>query len=148
METYIAISPEEHYYWYLVILQTNVIYYFDPMCTAIHVFCIFAGVIIFIPKSQDIQTGTDMTWRKVKTLAISISIIYLVNLLRMLILIYFSYHGVPWNIFHTLVNYISGVFAAFFFIFLVQAWLPEMFLSLYYLYPKYKYRKRSNVSYK
>ncbi len=147
LESIVLYSSEGDSYWSLLLVQNNESYSFDPMCTAIHVFSIFSGLIICIPKSQDPKTGEDIVWRKTKTLVLSISIIYIINLIRIIILIYFAYLGVPWNIFHTVVNYISGILAALIFLALLNAWLPEIFLSIYYLYPLFKIAKnRKKIS--
>ena len=112
------ISSEYNDIWYLRIAQNNHRFYFDPMCTAIHVFSIYTGMIICIPKSQDQDTRKLLYWRKTKTLVSSISIIYIVNLIRISSIIYGAHLGFSWGFFHDIINYISGIFAAFIFIFL------------------------------
>lgn len=142
----VLINSEIDNLWYLYIPQKKHSFFFDPMCTAIHIFSIYTGMIICIPKSLDPETAKTILWRKTITLFFSISIIHIVNLFRICFLIYGDYNGFPWELYHNLVNYISGAFAALLFIFLVKIWVPEMFLSLYYLYPTYKYNKLKTIS--
>ena len=58
---------------------------FETFCTGIQAICIFVGVILFTPHSQDPDTKRDIVWRKTKSLIISSVIFFGVNIIRILI---------------------------------------------------------------
>ncbi|MFX1364453.1 MAG: hypothetical protein ACFFCE_04865 [Promethearchaeota archaeon] len=105
------------------------------MCAAVHIFSIYIVLIIFIPHSQDPSEKEDIIWRKSKILIISIGIIYILNLLRISLAISFLCSGSSSNFIHNLLNYFSGCIAALISIIFIYKWIPEFFISIYYLYP-------------
>jgi len=84
MDTIAEFAPSGKYDWRFAIPGRGPIY-FETFCTGIQAICIFAGVIIFTPHSQDRDTKEDIIWRKTKSLIISSVIFYVVNIIRMLI---------------------------------------------------------------
>jgi len=50
-------------------------------------------------------------------------------------LIYLDYIGKPWSIVHDLINDFSGIIAAVIIFIILYRWMPEFFLSIYYIYP-------------
>ncbi|MFW9972786.1 MAG: archaeosortase H, partial [Candidatus Odinarchaeota archaeon] len=92
-------APSGIYDWRFFIPGKTPIY-FETFCTGIQAICIFAGIIIFTPHSQDRTTSESIIWRKTKALIVSSVIFYVVNIIRMLIQIELYYIGYNWNDIH------------------------------------------------
>lgn len=105
--------------------------YFETFCTGIQAICIFAGVIIFTPHSQDPTTKEDIIWRKTKALIVSSVIFYVVNIIRMLIQIELYHIGYEWNDIHVSISAASSFIAAII-VLLMHKWIPEFILSIIY----------------
>ena len=58
-------APSGKYDWRFAIPGKGAIY-FETFCTGIQAICIFAGIIIFSPHSQDSSAKEDIIWRKTK----------------------------------------------------------------------------------
>lgn len=108
---------------------TNI--YFETFCTGIQAICIFAGIIIFTPHSQDRATKADIVWRKTKALIVSSVIFYVVNIIRMLIQLDLYYIGYAWNDIHVSISAASSFIAAII-VLLMHKWIPEFILSIIY----------------
>jgi exosortase/archaeosortase family protein len=122
--------PVGKYHWsFGVPGQSNI--FFETFCTGIQAICVFAGVIIFIPHSQDRKTKRDIVWRKAKSLVISSAIFYVVNIIRMLIQIELYYLGYPWESIHVSISAASSFIAAII-ILLLHKWIPEFIISIIY----------------
>ncbi|MFX1376845.1 MAG: hypothetical protein ACFFA0_13640 [Promethearchaeota archaeon] len=134
IKTQVIYHPEEDIPWTIFIPANNKTLYMSTWCTAVHVFSIYAGIIIMIPHSQESSTNNDIIWRKAKTLSLLIIIVYCLNIFRLLIVIALSYHGVPISLAHLVINYISAFIAAFLFVLFLHKYLPEIFISIYYLF--------------
>ncbi|MFX0135173.1 MAG: archaeosortase H [Candidatus Hodarchaeota archaeon] len=106
--------------------------YFETFCTGIQAICVFAGIIIFTPHSQDKDTKKDVVWRKTKSLIISSVIFYVVNIIRMLIQIDLYYIGYSWNDIHFSISAASSFIAAII-VLLMHKWIPEFILSIIYI---------------
>jgi len=85
--------------------------YFETFCTGIQAICVFAGIIICTPHSQDKRTNKDIIWRKAKSLIMSSVIFYVVNIIRMLIQIELYYLGYPWDSIHVSISAASSFIA-------------------------------------
>ena len=127
-------TPLENHPWKIYISSINMNFYISTWCTAAHIFSIFIGIIIFIPHSKNYETRKGIIWRKIKVIAILIVIIYTGNLLRLVLLLGSAFSGMNWELIHSSLNIISGVFAAIIFIITIYKTLPEFFISTYYLY--------------
>ncbi|MFX1374356.1 MAG: archaeosortase H [Promethearchaeota archaeon] len=123
-------APSGIYDWRFLIPGKNPIY-FETFCTGIQAICIFVGVIIFTPHSQDPRTSEDIVWRKTKSLIISSVIFYVVNIIRMLIQIDLYYIGYEWNDIHVSISAASSFIAAII-VLLMHKWIPEFILSIIY----------------
>ena len=123
-------NPIGKYHWSFIIPGKSSIY-FETFCTGIQAICVFAGLILFIPHSQDRQTNKDIIWRKAKSLIISSIIFYVVNIIRMLIQIYLYYIGYPWESIHVSISAASSFIAAII-ILLLHKWIPEFIISIIY----------------
>ena len=123
-------NPIGKYYWSFVIPGKSSIY-FETFCTGIQAICVFAGLILFIPHSQDRETNKDIIWRKTKSLFVSSFIFYVVNIIRMLIQIYLYYLGYPWESIHVSISAASSFIAAII-ILLLHKWIPEFIISIIY----------------
>jgi len=123
-------NPIGMYYWSFVIPGKSSIY-FETFCTGIQAICVFAGLILFIPHSQDRETNKDIIWRKTKSLFVSSFIFYVVNIIRMLIQIYLYYLGYPWESIHVSISAASSFIAAII-ILLLHKWIPEFIISIIY----------------
>jgi len=105
---------------------------FETFCTGIQAICVFAGIIICTPHSQDKETNKDIIWRKTKSLLISSLIFYVVNIIRMLIQIELYYLGYPWDSIHVSISAASSFVAAII-ILLLHKWIPEFIISIIYI---------------
>ncbi|MFX1570292.1 MAG: archaeosortase H [Promethearchaeota archaeon] len=123
-------APSGKYDWRFAIPGKGPIY-FETFCTGIQAICIFAGVIIFTPHSQDRDTNEDIVWRKTKSLIISSVIFYVVNIIRMLIQIDLYYIGYAWEDIHYSISAASSFIAAII-VLLMHKWIPEFILSIIY----------------
>jgi len=105
---------------------------FETFCTGVQAICVFAGIIICTPHSQDKETNKDIIWRKAKSLIISSLIFYVVNIIRMLIQIELYYLGYPWESIHVSISAASSFVAAII-ILLLHKWIPEFIISIIYI---------------
>jgi len=105
---------------------------FETFCTGVQAICVFAGLIICTPHSQDTETNKDIIWRKTKSLFISSLIFYVVNIIRMLIQIELYYLGYPWDSIHVSISAASSFVAAII-ILLLHKWIPEFIISIIYI---------------
>ncbi len=105
---------------------------FETFCTGVQAICVFAGLIICTPHSQDKETNKDIIWRKTKSLIISSLIFYVVNIIRMLIQIELYYLGYPWDSIHVSISAASSFVAAII-ILLLHKWIPEFIISIIYI---------------
>lgn len=105
---------------------------FETFCTGVQAICVFAGIIICTPHSQDRETNKDIIWRKTKSLIISSLIFYVVNIIRMLIQIELYYLGYPWDSIHVSISAASSFVAAII-ILLLHKWIPELIISIIYI---------------
>ncbi|MFX0141196.1 MAG: archaeosortase H [Candidatus Hodarchaeota archaeon] len=124
-------APSGKYDWRFWIPGKDPIY-FETFCTGIQAICVFAGVIIFTPHSQDKDTKKDVIWRKTKSLIISSVIFYVVNIIRMLIQINLYFIGYSWNDIHYSISAASSFIAAII-VLLMHKWIPEFILSIIYI---------------
>ena len=123
--------PIGTYHWnFGVPGQSNI--YFETFCTGVQAICVFAGLLIFIPHSMDTKTRKDIVWRKTKSLIMSTTIFYVVNIIRMLIQIYLYYVGYPWDSIHVSISAASSFIAAII-ILLLHKWIPEFIISIIYI---------------
>ncbi|MFX1256819.1 MAG: archaeosortase H [Promethearchaeota archaeon] len=123
-------SPQGRYHWGFRVSERGVIG-FETFCTGIQAICVFAGIIICTPHSQDPKTRSDIIWRKTKSLILSSSIFYIVNILRMVIQIYLYYIGYAWSDIHYSISAASSFIAAII-ILLLHKWIPEFIISIIY----------------
>ena len=105
---------------------------FETFCTGIQAICIFVGVILFTPHSQDPDTKRDIVWRKTKSLIISSVIFYVVNIIRMLIQIELYNIGYAWEDIHFSISAASSFIAAII-VLLMHKTLPEFIISIIYI---------------
>ena len=122
-------NPALNYHWSFVLTPGNI--YFETFCTGIQAICVFAGIIIFIPHSQDKKTSKDIIWRKTKSLVVSSFIFYIVNIIRMLIQLELYHIGYPWESIHVSISAASSFIAAII-ILLLHKWIPEFIISIIY----------------
>ncbi len=87
-----------------------------------------------VPSSKVGSIKKEFVWRKIKVLVISTSGIFLLNVFRIVFLLYFNFKGIPFDIIHESLFFLSAVIGALFFFILLEHWLPELFISIYYLY--------------
>ena len=131
-------SPGGKYHWNFDFPTGNISgamlgnIFFETFCTGIQAICIFAGIIICTPHSQDKNTNKDIIWRKTKALVVSSVIFYVVNIIRMLIQIELYYLGYPWDSIHVSISAASSFIAAII-ILLLHKWIPEFIISIIYI---------------
>jgi exosortase/archaeosortase family protein len=124
-------APSGIYDWRFAIPGKNPIY-FETFCTGIQAICIFVGIILFTPHSQDSTTKEDIVWRKTKALIVSSVIFYVVNIIRMLIQIELYYIGYAWDDIHVSISAASSFIAAII-VLLMHKWIPEFIISIIYV---------------
>ncbi len=124
-------APSGIYDWRFFIPGKNPIY-FETFCTGIQAICVFVGIIVFIPHSQDPTTKEDIIWRKTKSLIVSSVIFYAVNIIRMVIQIDLYYIGYAWEDIHFSISAASSFIAAII-VLLMHKWIPEFILSIIYI---------------
>ncbi|MFX0073878.1 MAG: archaeosortase H [Candidatus Hermodarchaeota archaeon] len=138
MDVSASYSPIGMYHWRFEFPSGNIngeslgSIYFETFCTGIQAICVFAGIIICTPHSQDRKTNRDIIWRKTKALVISSVIFYVVNIIRMLIQIELYYLGYPWDSIHVSISAASSFIAAII-ILLLHKWIPEFIISIIYI---------------
>ncbi len=103
-------------------------------CIAGHIFSFIIGVILLVPSSKEGSIKKEFVWRKIKVLVISTSGIFLLNVFRIIFLLYFNFKGIPFDIIHESLFFLSAVIGALFIAILLEHWLPELFISIYYSY--------------
>ncbi len=113
-------------------------------CVAVHVFSIFIGIIGCVPSSKDPFNMDDFKWRKLMVLIISIGVIHILNIFRIALLLFFHFNGIPFEFIHQSLFFLTAILGALFFTFVLHKWLPEIFISIYYIYPLISQRKRAN----
>ena len=135
IETRIKYQTDFIYPWVIYLPRSDSTFRITLECTGVHIYGIFTCIIIYTPPSKDLTTREDFLWRKMKTFIISLIILYIFNLFRITMLIYLDYIGMPWSIVHDLINDFSGIIAAVIIFIILYRWMPEFFLSIYYIYP-------------
>ncbi len=131
MEAEAQYAPSGKYYWRFVIPGKDAIS-FETFCTGVQAICVFAGIIIFTPHSQDSATKKDIIWRKTKSLIVSSVIFYVVNIIRMIIQIDLYYIGYAWEDIHFSISAASSFIAAII-VLLMHRWMPEFIISIIYV---------------
>ncbi|MHA1292328.1 MAG: archaeosortase H [Promethearchaeota archaeon] len=124
-------APVGKYHWYFSIPGRPGIF-FETFCTGIQAICVFAGIIICTPHSQDPYTNEDIIWRKTKSLVVSSFLFYVVNIIRMIIQLYLYYLGYAWEDIHYSISAASSFIAAII-ILLLHKWIPEFIISIIYM---------------
>ena len=138
MNAEVQFAPSGKYHWKFNFVTGNIngdnlgSIYFETFCTGIQAICVFAGIIIFSPHSQDSRAKEDIIWRKTKSLIISSLIFYVVNIIRMLIQIELYYIGYDWADIHFSISAASSFVAAII-VLLLHKWIPEFILSIIYI---------------
>ena len=138
MDVSASYFPVGKYHWSFKFLSGNIngdplgSIYFETFCTGIQAICVFAGIIICTPHSQDKNTNKDIIWRKAKALVVSSFIFYVVNIIRMIIQIELYYLGYPWESIHVSISAASSFIAAII-ILLLHKWIPEFIISIIYI---------------
>ncbi|MFW9987706.1 MAG: archaeosortase H [Candidatus Odinarchaeota archaeon] len=130
MDAEAQFAPSENSDWSFLIPGRSPIY-FETFCTGVQAICIFAGIIIFTPHSQDPTAREDIIWRKTKAFIVSSVIFYIVNIIRMLIQIDLYYIGYEWNDIHFSISAASS-FIAVIIVILMHRWIPEFIISIIY----------------
>ena len=113
-------------------------------CIGAHIFSILIGLVICVPASKDNIAREDFKWRKTKTLVVTVLVIYISNIIRIVLLLYFNFMGIPFEFIHQSIYFFSAIAGALFFTFTLHKWLPEIFISIYYLYPLISKKKIKN----
>ncbi len=127
----VVFHPNESVQWGISVSGVENAYGISLLCTAVHIFSILAGIIVCIPHSQDDNASKDIIWRKTKALIVVIMIIYALNLLRLIIVLYTASIGGDTGSIHSLLLYLTGGIGAVIFFIFIYRWVPELFLALY-----------------
>jgi exosortase/archaeosortase family protein len=119
----------------------NDIFSITPDCIAAPVFGILIGLTTCVPPSKDPLSRKRFNWRKATTLGMTVIIFYLLNIFRLVFLLYFTYIGIPFEFIHQSLFFLTAIIGAIIFIVILHKFLPEIFISLYYIYPLIKNSK-------
>ncbi len=103
-------------------------------CIAAHIFSFMIGIILFIPSSKESFSKKSFIWRKIKTLTVSVVGIYILNIFRIVFLLFFNFKGIPFEFIHESLFFLSAVIGALFVVIVLKNWLPELFISIYYIF--------------
>ena len=95
--------------------------------------------------SRDSSTNKGFKKRKFKTLFITVLVIHLLNIFRISFLIFFNFKGIPFDFVHQSLFFISAIVGALFFAYLLHKWLPELFISIYYIYPLMTQKRLNSI---
>ncbi|MFX1375144.1 MAG: exosortase/archaeosortase family protein [Promethearchaeota archaeon] len=144
MNSQVIIDPEHNLFPHIFIPDHpfNGNYSITPNCIAAHIFSILIGIIIFIPASKDSLNRNDFILRKIETLVVSVIGIYILNIFRISFLLFFNFHGIPFEFIHESLFFLSAIIGALFFVLLLKKWLPEIYISIYYLYRLISQKKK------
>ena len=144
MNSHVIIDPEHNIFPNIFMPNHpfNGNYSITPSCIAAHIFCIMIGIIIFIPASKDSLSRKDFIWRKIKSLIVSVIGIYILNIFRISFLLFFNFNGIPFEFIHESLFFLSAIIGALFFVILLKKWLPEIYISIYYLYRLISLKKK------
>ena len=95
-------------------------------CTGIQVFAVFLGLILPLPNAS---------WKKrLFTLAILFSILYITNVLRIVLEFWLIYFNVlPWILVHYPLSFLLGIFGVFTLVLVADRSLPEFGKLLLYI---------------
>jgi exosortase/archaeosortase family protein len=125
-------NPNLYYPWVIRIPESVSVNMISG-CAGIPAMSIFTSIIVFTPHSKDSKTSEDIIWRKSVDIILSIIFIYVFNLIRLVIIIYFYHLGTPWSVIHDSLANLSAVIAVHIFIFLFcNKLIPEWYISVYY----------------
>jgi exosortase/archaeosortase family protein len=129
-ETFIL--SEFPYSWYIYI-PGSVGVSITSGCTGTPAISILCAIVICTPHSQDSKTRDNILWRKATDIMATVTLIYLFNLFRIVIVIYFYHLGIAWAVIHDSLANLSAVVAAHIFIFcFCNKLIPEWYISIYY----------------
>ncbi len=109
-------------------------YAISTNCIAAHIFSIMIGIILFIPSSKESLNKRNFIWRKIKTLIVTVVGIYILNIFRIVFLLFFNFKGIPFEFIHESLFFLSAVIGALFVVIVLKNWLPELFISIYYIF--------------
>ncbi len=144
MNSRVIIDPEHNIFPSIFIPDHpfNQNYAITTNCIAAHIFSIIISLILLIPPSKASLNKKDFILRKTKTLVITVLGIYLMNVFRIAFLLFFNYKGVPFEFIHESLFFLSAIVGSLFTVILLKKWLPEVFISIYYLYRLISKKKR------
>ncbi|MFW9947932.1 MAG: hypothetical protein ACFFDX_14000 [Candidatus Odinarchaeota archaeon] len=147
MNSQVIIDPEHNIFPSIFIPDHpfNQNYAITTNCIAAHVFSIIISLVLLIPSSQTSLSKKDFILRKVKTLFITVLGIYLMNIFRIAFLLFFNYKGVPFEFIHESLFFLSAILGSWLTVILLKKWLPEVFISIYYLYRLISKKKRTDA---
>ena len=111
---------------------------FVSACVGIEAYGIYAGVSLMTPHNNIKTQGKNIYLRKVGTLILACLLIYLANIVRSVVTLYFYYKGVPFSPMHENIGYITTFFAVFSFYTISYFWLPEFSLFVIWMKERIK----------
>jgi len=124
--------PELYYPWHIDI-PGGIGVYIISGCTGAPAMSILSFVVICTPHSHDPKTREDIIWRKTVDIIAMVTLIYLFNIFRMVLVFYLYHIGFAWDLVHDSLANLSAVVAAHIFIFwLCNKYIPEWYISIYY----------------
>ncbi|MBN1803089.1 MAG: hypothetical protein JW891_16380 [Candidatus Lokiarchaeota archaeon] len=103
-------------------------------CIAAPIFSFSIGFITCIPSPLNSIDKKKFYIRKNLVLIVSLVGIHLLNLIRMILTLYFAYIGLNFDVFHIILSFASAIGGVIFFILLLNKAIPEIFIGYYYIY--------------
>lgn len=108
------------------------------VCVGIEAYGIYAGVGLMTPHNNIKKQGRNIYLRKSATLILACLLMYLANIVRSVVTLYFYYTGVPFSPLHENIGYITTFFAVFNFYVISYFWLPEFSLFVIWMKERIK----------
>ncbi len=127
----VSFNPDATVPWTIFVSGAENPFGISLFCTAVHIFCIFAGIIICIPHSQIYRRKNKILWRKAKVLTLTIIFNYVINLLRLVSFLFLVHVGFNWELTHSILLYSTSIIGAVIFFIFLYWWVPELFIAIY-----------------
>ena len=132
--------------WVIIVNPQEYTITINTTCTAIGNYLLFAGIILFTPKSHNNSDKEDLLWRKTTIFTLAVTIMYILNLFRIAISVLLVYYYVPYDIIRFTIDYSITIIIVVILSILLLKRLPEFYLSIFYSYLLVSHKLKSKYS--
>ena len=119
--------------FYLISIPDKAGISFVSACTGVYAYAIYLGICLATPFNKYKNENRNSWFRRLFTFIIPSILVYLINILRMVLVISVYYSGVPFNPFHEYLGYFTTFFAVFVFYIISYFWFPEFSLFVIWI---------------